>query len=233
MAQSEQARLISSLMGKGYSMKDIAALTGRTPRYIGFARDSETKIGRGGKETHGKGQNLIPALRQLDEKGKLSPAEMPGRRTTKSGAVAKVRKGTTVTTTRRGVQHTRTTVKKALLQSAEPYRTPRKITSASGGMSISRRARQRAIQTREICGPAVRRTAVCLLKTCLIELIIHSLAITGALVMSTARWPAWRYNKVLVLYPRQARKNITCLQPITSTRPWPALHTLPGRVFFR
>ncbi|EFH79543.1 hypothetical protein [Ktedonobacter racemifer] len=112
MAQSEQARLISSLMGKGYSMKDIAALTGRTPRYIGFARDSETKIGRGGKETHGKGQNLIPALRQLDEKGKLSPAEMPGRRTTKSGAVAKVRKGTTVTTTRRGVQHTRTTVKK-------------------------------------------------------------------------------------------------------------------------
>jgi len=91
MAQSEQARLVKDLQGKGYSIKDIAALTGRTPRYIEHARDSVEKTGKGGKIFYGKGQNLIPFLKELNEKGKVSPASIPGRRTTKGGSEAKVR----------------------------------------------------------------------------------------------------------------------------------------------
>jgi len=109
MAQSEQARLIASLYGKGYSNKQLAALTGRSARYITQARDSQVKAG---KAAGGKGQNLIPILKQLDEKGKASPAAIPERRKTKSGQVAKVRKGVTTTTTKKGKERTITSVKK-------------------------------------------------------------------------------------------------------------------------
>jgi hypothetical protein len=110
--QSEQARLVQSLLGKGYSVKDLATLTGRSPRYITQARDSVEKIGKGGKVSSGKGQNLIPALKQLKEKGKISPALMPARRVTKTGVQAKVRKGVTTTTTAKGTERTITNVKK-------------------------------------------------------------------------------------------------------------------------
>ena len=109
---SEQARLVNSLLGKGYSVKDLASLTGRSPRYITQARDSIEKIGKGGKVSSGKGQNLIPALKQLNDKGKLSPAAMPARRLTKAGTQAKVRKGVTTTITTKGTQRTITNVKK-------------------------------------------------------------------------------------------------------------------------
>lgn len=113
MAQpSEQAMLIASLQAKGYSIKDIAGLTGRTPRYIQHARDSVIKTGRGGKLVSGKGQNLVPALKQLDEKGKLSPAQIPGARKTRAGTKAKVRTGTKTVTTKKGVTSTVTNVKR-------------------------------------------------------------------------------------------------------------------------
>lgn len=109
MSLSEQARLIASLYGKGYTNKQLAALTGRSARYITQARDSQVIAG---KASGGKGQNLIPILRQLDEKGKVSPAAIPERRKTKSGQVAKVRKGVTTTVTNKGKERTVTSVKK-------------------------------------------------------------------------------------------------------------------------
>jgi hypothetical protein len=110
--QSEQARLVHSLLNKGYSVKDLATLTGRSSRYITQARDSVEKVGKGGKILSGKGQNLIPALKQLNDKGKLSPAQIPQRRVTKSGQIAKVRKGVTTVITAKGKQRTITNVKK-------------------------------------------------------------------------------------------------------------------------
>jgi hypothetical protein len=112
MAQSEQGRLVQSLYQKGYTNQQLAALTGRSARYITQARDSEVKVGKGGKISSGKGQNLIPILKQLDEKGKVSPAAIPERRKTKSGQVAKVRKGVTTTTTSKGKERTITSVKR-------------------------------------------------------------------------------------------------------------------------
>ena len=112
MAASEQAQLIAALTAKGHSIKEIAALTGRTPRYITLARDSQTTIGKGGKVISGKGQNLIPALKALNEKGTLSPGQIPGRRMTKAGAVAGVRKGITSVTTKKGKQQSVARVKK-------------------------------------------------------------------------------------------------------------------------
>lgn len=109
MALSEQARLIQSLYQKGYTNKQLAALTGRSTRYITLARDSKIKPG---KASGGKGQNLIPILRQLDEQGKASPSAIPERRKTKGGQTAKVRKGVTTTTTASGKERTITTVKK-------------------------------------------------------------------------------------------------------------------------
>ncbi len=110
--QSEQARLVAALQSKGYTINQIAALTGRSPRYITQARDSVQKVGKGGKIASGKGQNLIPALKSLNEKGKLSPAQMPERRKGKTGNVARVRKGTKTITTAKGVTHTVTNVKR-------------------------------------------------------------------------------------------------------------------------
>lgn len=110
MALSEQARLIHSLYAKGYTNRQLADLTGRSARYITQARDSETKPG---KASGGKGQNLIPILRQLDEKGKASPSAIPERRKTKGGTTAKVRKGVATTTTVSGKERTILTVKKA------------------------------------------------------------------------------------------------------------------------
>lgn len=112
MAQSEQARLIQSLYAKGYTNQQLATLTGRSARYITQARDSEVKVGKGGKVSSGKGQNLIPVLKQLNEKGKVSPAAIPERRKTKSGQVAKVRKGVTTQVTKQGKERTITSVKK-------------------------------------------------------------------------------------------------------------------------
>lgn len=109
---SEQARLIQSLYTKGYTNQQLAALTGRSARYITQARDSEVKVGKNGKVSSGKGQNLVPILKQLNEKGKASPSAIPERRKTKSGQVAKVRKGVTTTTTSKGKERTITTVKK-------------------------------------------------------------------------------------------------------------------------
>jgi len=111
MAQSEQSRLIHSLYAKGYSNQQLAALTGRSTRYITQARDSVEKIGRGGKISSGKGQNLIPLLSQLDEKGKVSPSAIPERRKTAKGTVAKVRKGKRTEKTVKGTTRTITTVK--------------------------------------------------------------------------------------------------------------------------
>jgi len=112
MAQSEQARLVASLYAKGYTNQQLATLTGRSARYITQARDSQTTVGKGGKVSSGKGQNLIPILKQLDEKGKVSPAAIPERRKTKSGQVAKVRKGVTTQMTKKGKERTITSVKK-------------------------------------------------------------------------------------------------------------------------
>jgi hypothetical protein len=112
MAQSEQAQLIQSLYQKGYSNQQLATLTGRSARYITQARDSEVKVGKGGKVSSGKGQNLILLLKQLDEKGKVSPSAIPERRKTKGGQVAKVRKGVTTQMTKKGKERTITTVKK-------------------------------------------------------------------------------------------------------------------------
>src|SRR4051794_26680104 len=106
MAQSEQARLIASLHAKGYSNQKLASLTGRSARYITQARDSVVTTGKGGKVSSGKGQNLIPVLKQLNEKGKVSPAAIPERRKTKGGQIAKVRKGVTTTTTSKGKERT-------------------------------------------------------------------------------------------------------------------------------
>lgn len=113
MAQpSEQARLIQSLYAKGYTNQQLAVLTGRSARYITQARDSEVKVGKSGKVSSGKGQNLVPILKQLNEKGKVLPSAIPERRKTKSGQVARVRKGVTTTTTTKGKERTITTVKK-------------------------------------------------------------------------------------------------------------------------
>ncbi len=94
--ESEQALLIASLYAKGYTNKQLATLTGRTVRYITLARDSEQKIGRGGKVVSGKGQNLITIHKELNERGKVSPATIPERRQAKGGTTAKVRKGGTI-----------------------------------------------------------------------------------------------------------------------------------------
>lgn len=110
--RSEQAQLVHSLLGKGYSVKDLAGLTGRSSRYITQARDSVEQVGKSGKMSSGKGQNLIPALKQLDERGKVSPAELPERRKTRTGQEAKVRKGVTTTITAKGKERTITNVKK-------------------------------------------------------------------------------------------------------------------------
>lgn len=113
MAASEQAQLIAQLTAKGFSTKDLAALTGRTPRYITLARDTQTTIGKGGKVISGRGQNLIPALKALNEKGTLSPGQIPARRVTKAGTLAGVRKGIkTVTTKKGGKQQSVARVKK-------------------------------------------------------------------------------------------------------------------------
>jgi hypothetical protein len=112
MALSEQAHLVRSLLAKGQSVKGLATLFGVSPRYITQARDAVEKVGKGGKVSKGKGQNLLPALRQLNEKGKVSPAQLPERRKTKSGQVAKTRKGVTKTTTAKGTERTITSVKK-------------------------------------------------------------------------------------------------------------------------
>ncbi len=109
---SEQARLVQSLYAKGYTNKQLAALTGRSERYITQARDAVMTTGKGGKVSSGKGQNLIAVLKQLDEKGKASPSAIPERRKTKSGQVAKVRKGVIITKTAKGKERTITTVKK-------------------------------------------------------------------------------------------------------------------------
>lgn len=106
MAQSEQSRLIHQLYAKGYTDKQLAALTFRSTRYITQARDSEAGISKSGKVTGGKGQNLIPILRELNEKGKVSPAAIPERRKTKSGKTAAVRKGVTTETTKSGKERT-------------------------------------------------------------------------------------------------------------------------------
>jgi hypothetical protein len=123
---SEQARLIADLTAKGHSIKDIAALTGRTPRYITQARDSVTQTSASGKTTHGKGQNLIPALSALSERGKLSPAQIPERRKTKSGATASVRKGVRQYTTKSGKQQQAARVKRG------PKTLKRAISKAGG-----------------------------------------------------------------------------------------------------
>lgn len=66
-----------------------------------------------------KGQRQKPltkyvgALKELQgKKPGAAPSKLPGKRTTKSGATAKVRKGTKTVTTKKGVQQTITTVKK-------------------------------------------------------------------------------------------------------------------------
>jgi hypothetical protein len=123
---SEQARLIASLTAKGYSIKHIADITGRTARYITQARDSVVQTGASGKTTHGKGQNLIPALSALDEKGRVSPAQLPERRKTKSGETASVRKGVRSYTTKGGKQQQAARVKRG------PKTLKRAISKAGG-----------------------------------------------------------------------------------------------------
>jgi hypothetical protein len=111
MGQSEQAILIHELNEKGYTNTKIASLFGLDPSFIRQASKSEEKIGRGGKISKGKGQNLIPALKQLVGGGKISPSILPERRKTKSGQAAKVRKSRVVTKTVGGKERTITTVK--------------------------------------------------------------------------------------------------------------------------
>lgn len=83
---SEAGQLIKELIGKGFSKSRIGKAVGRDSSLI-------SQIEKGKKP----GSNLVGALGQLREKGKVETAAP--RRTTKAGTVAKVRKGTLKTKT--------------------------------------------------------------------------------------------------------------------------------------
>jgi ribosomal protein S30 len=79
----EAQRIVNKLHSEGRSYSEIGRLLGRDSSLI-------SQIARKGN----KGASLVPALSQIEKSGKLSPANLPERRTTKAGTVAKVRGGT-------------------------------------------------------------------------------------------------------------------------------------------